>query len=224
MTSTLKSAWRSRLRAARRSMDDGGPNSVAVSLAAAGLATAGLEWAGLVAGTAGTSTICAYISMGYEPPTGALLAALDGAGHSVFVPICVEGHQLAWTAWTPGVAMARSRLAPVMEPVGERLPFARLGPVAGVLLPALAVDTAGVRLGQGGGYYDRFLAALGAAPSHTLGSEGPGSGVARAGVVYENELLAAGSLPHDTLDQPVDWVVTPAGFRKIGAGGPKFGS
>jgi 5-formyltetrahydrofolate cyclo-ligase len=200
-------------------MDDGDRTS-----AAAGLAAAGLQWAGQVAGTAGPSAFCAYISMGHEPPTGALLAALDGAGHSVFVPICVEGHQLAWTAWTPRVAMARSLLAPVLEPVGERFPFAGLGPVSGVLLPALAVDTAGVRLGQGGGYYDRFLAALGATPAHSGGSEGAGSAVARAGVVYQREVLAAGSLPHDTLDQPVDWVITPAGFRRIGADGRKMGA
>ena len=143
-----------------------------------------------------------------------LLEALCAAGHLVFVPVCEAGYQLSWTRWTPGVQKVRSARAPVLEPSGPRVPFACLGEVDGILLPALAVDTTGVRLGQGGGYYDRFLASL-ASPA--------GGGVPAtptAGVVHEQEVFPPGVLPHDVLDRPVDWVVTPGDWGRAGSAGP----
>jgi len=205
---TTKAEWRSRLRAARRSMDD-----AARHLAEAGLASAGVGWAAQLRGTEPPGTVCAYISSGVEPGTGLLLEALVHAGHRVFVPACEADHQLSWAEWTPGVKLARSALAPVMEPVGPRLAFAGLGPVDGILLPALAADAAGVRLGQGGGYYDRFLAAL-AFPGSP--ADGAGRTVPTAAVVLEREVFPEGTLPHDSLDQPVGWVVTPGGWSKAG--------
>ena len=197
-----KPEWRSQIRARRLSMDDGARHR-----AAAGLASAGLEWASLMGSGPGPLSVCAYVSIDPEPSTALLLAALAQAGHRVFVPTCEPDHQLSWVAWQPGVGMVRSPLAPVMEPVGPRHGFQDLGPVAALMLPALAVDTSGVRLGQGGGYYDRFLAAL---PS-TKKSGAPG--VPTAAVVYEQEVMEPSQLPHDALDQPVGYVLTPTGFR-----------
>lgn len=94
-----------------------------------------------------------------------------------------------------------------MEPVGPRQAFAALGPVAALLLPALAADTSGVRLGQGGGYYDRFLASLRTTKNGGL------PGVPAAAVVYDHEVLEPHQLPHDALDQPVDYLLTPEAFR-----------
>lgn len=209
MAPTTKSQWRSRLRAARLSMDDAARN-----LAAVGLASAGVGWVAQLCGADVHATVCAYISSGSEPGTGPLLEALVGAGHRVYVPVCESGNQLSWTEWTPGTGLALSEFAPVMEPTGPRLPFARLGAVAGLLLPALAVDAAGVRLGQGGGYYDRFLAAL-ASPA-----EGGTQTVPTAAVVHEQEVFPQGVLPHDVLDRPVAWLVTPGGWRKAEAPAP----
>ncbi|MGO4384305.1 5-formyltetrahydrofolate cyclo-ligase [Specibacter sp. RAF43] len=196
MSECTKAEWRARLRAARLLIDDAGRH-----LAAAGLASAGLAWLREMSGGMPATTICAYVSGRAEPPTAPLLGALAGAGHTVLVPVCEPGHQLSWTPWTPGVAMARSALAPVQEPVGPRYRFAELGAVHGLILPALAIDAAGVRLGQGGGYYDRFLAAVG---------EGA---VPTAGVVYEAEAVPAGELPHDVLDRRVQYILTPGGYR-----------
>ena len=212
MTPTTKLQWRSHLRSARLSMDD-----AARHRAAAGLAAAGLEWVAQLRGDPSPGTVCAYISSGSEPGTGMLLDALSHAGHRIWVPVCEPGHQLSWTRWGPGATMARSSLAPVMEPAGPRLAFADLGMVDGILLPALAVDTSGVRLGQGGGYYDRFLAALafppeGGVPAEGVRGEGGVRPVPTAAVVHEQELFPPGVLPHGLLDRRVDWVVTPGGW------------
>jgi 5-formyltetrahydrofolate cyclo-ligase len=67
-----------------------------------------------------------------------------------------------------------------------------------VLVPALAVDRAGTRLGQGGGWYDRALRF--AAP-----------GALKLGVCYPHEVLAAGTLPREAHDVPLDGALTAAG-------------
>ncbi|MBP2413420.1 5-formyltetrahydrofolate cyclo-ligase [Arthrobacter stackebrandtii] len=233
MSTPPKTAWRARLRAARAAAD-------AASRAAAGtgLARVGLDWVESLAAAAapaggppadaaplgglssgafpGTGPpaarlqVCAYISTGTEPSTDELLSALAAAGHLVHVPVCEPGFALSWVRWFPGVAMVRSALAPVMEPVGVRRPFPELGPVPAVLVPALAVDESGTRMGQGGGYYDRFLAGLAGSTAS------PGTRVTVAAVVHSNEILSAGMLPRDTFDMPVSWALSPSGVRRLG--------
>lgn len=67
-----------------------------------------------------------------------------------------------------------------------------------VLVPALAVDRSGVRLGKGGGWYDRALQSL-TAP--------------KVAVVYDNEIFPAHTLPKESHDVNMDGVVTPSGFE-----------
>ena len=105
-------------------------------------------------------TLTCFLSYGAEPPTGGLLRQLDAAGYTVFVPICEPERRLSWTRWFPGVEMARSAVGPIDEPVGERFGPELMGGIDVVLVPAQAVDVNGDRLGQGGGYYDRFIASL----------------------------------------------------------------
>lgn len=199
MITQEKAAWRIRLRAAR--LAAGAAPGEGDALALATLAWLETFDAGHVPSAA--PSVCAYISMGTEPPTEDLLGALAASGRNVYVPVCEAGHQLSWVRWIPGVEMARSKLAPVLEPLGPRLAFDSLGPLAAVLIPALAVDESGVRLGQGGGYYDRFLAAT--APLRV------------AAVVHANEVFPAGTLPHDPLDAMVTHALTPAGHRALGS-------
>lgn len=206
MITQEKADWRIRLRAARlASGPDPGEGGALALAALAWLETFDGGHAPSAAPSGGTSVggaVCAYISMGTEPPTENLLGALAASGRTVYVPVCEAGHQLSWVRWVPGVEMARSRLAPVMEPVGPRLQFGSLGPVSAVFIPALAVDESGVRLGQGGGYYDRFLAAT--------------ARLRVAAVVHAHEVLPAGTLPHDPLDAPVAHALTAAGHRALG--------
>ncbi|GAA5230445.1 5-formyltetrahydrofolate cyclo-ligase [Arthrobacter cryoconiti] len=206
---TSKSSLRSQLRAARISLYDAEREVCAV-----GLASAGVRWAADMAETL-PGTFFAYLSTLYEPPTERLLVALLEAGHTVFVPVCEPNYQLSWTAWHPGIAMKRSTLAPVIEPVGPRYSFSTLEPVAGVFLPALAADLTGARLGQGGGYYDRFLAQLeqdSSSDSHA--GDTPAAPTPTAAVVNDEEVLDPDIIPQDSLDRPVDWIITPSGVRK----------
>ncbi|MDJ0358068.1 5-formyltetrahydrofolate cyclo-ligase [Paenarthrobacter sp. PH39-S1] len=151
----------------------------------------------------------AYISGGTEPPTEQLLHVLVQAGYQILVPVCEPDFKLSWVRWRPDIPLRRSRLAPVDEPAGERQPADVMAGAAGILLPALAADAWGNRLGHGGGYYDRFLAAL----AQT------GTRPATAAVVYDHELLSAGELEHDVLDARVGGVLTPRGYTAATASG-----
>lgn len=75
-----------------------------------------------------------------------------------------------------------------------------------ILVPLLAVDPAGNRLGQGGGHYDRTLAALRARRP-----------VVAVGVAWDVQLVAA--LPADPWDEPLDWVATPTRLLRVRPGG-----
>jgi 5-formyltetrahydrofolate cyclo-ligase len=72
-----------------------------------------------------------------------------------------------------------------------------------VLLPGLAVDERGMRLGRGGGSYDRVLARLARADAHP----------ALVVLLYANEVVAR--VPEEPHDHPVHAVVTPQGARRF---------
>ncbi|MFD8472955.1 5-formyltetrahydrofolate cyclo-ligase [Streptomyces globisporus] len=149
-------------------------------------------------------TVAAYVSVGREPGTRALLEALRGRGVRVLLPVLLADNDLDWAVYE-GPAHLLPAGRGLLEPDGPRLgPDAVLAADA-VLLPGLAVDGAGMRLGRGGGSYDRVLARLTAAGAH------PSLVV----LLYENEVVArVPSAPHD---HPVDAVVTPAGARRFAA-------
>ena len=208
MNTPNKAAWRTLLRARRQATYDAARNLPA---AVSSTATVDQETVGRDLARTGLAfldslgageSVCAYVSMAGEPPTDQLLQILFGSGRKVYVPVCEPSHQLSWTPWYPAVPMVRSAFAPVMEPIGPRLPFERLETVSAVLIPALAVDLTGMRLGQGGGYYDRFL------PSNTT--------IPVAALVYEHEVFPAGQLPHNELDAPVNYALTPDRYQALG--------
>jgi 5-formyltetrahydrofolate cyclo-ligase len=116
--------------------------------------------------------------------------------------------------WTPQSEFVRSRYAPIQEPAGERHGTEIMRHASGLFLPATAVDLTGNRIGQGGGYYDMFLAALAAV------GNGPSScGCARSGsaaaVVYDAEVLPAGSIRAESFDRKVSCALTPGGLIRL---------
>lgn len=104
-------------------------------------------------------TVCAYVPMRSEPGSPELLERLHERCARLLLPIvrmqADEPVPLRWGAYVPG------DLAPgafgLLEPTGPALPATALADAAVVFVPALAVDRHGVRLGRGGGFYDRSL-------------------------------------------------------------------
>ena len=113
--------------------------------------------------------VCCYLPVGPEPGatgSGATTVpdALLAAGHEVYAPIVpAEPGPLDWTRYDGQDWLVEGKLG-VREPGGARLGTAAVADAALVLVPALAVDRRGVRIGRGGGYYDRTLPAV---PSST---------------------------------------------------------
>ncbi|MFJ8753475.1 5-formyltetrahydrofolate cyclo-ligase [Streptomyces sp. NPDC102441] len=147
-------------------------------------------------------TVAAYVSVGREPGTHALLDALRARGVRVLLPVLMADNDLDWAVFEGAEHLAPAGRG-LLEPDG-----ARLGPQAvldadAVLLPGLAVDGRGMRLGRGGGSYDRVLARLASAGAHP----------ALVVLLYDDEVVAR--VPGEPHDHPVDAVVTPAGARRF---------
>ncbi|WP_426996501.1 5-formyltetrahydrofolate cyclo-ligase [Pseudarthrobacter sp. N5] len=172
--------------------------------AGAGIAAHGLEWAAEISGGI-PGTFAVYLGVGAEPPTLPLITALHTAGHKVLLPVCEPDRILSWVYWTPGGRFVRSRYAPIQEPAGEKHGTGIMAGTTAVLLPATAVDRSGNRIGQGGGYYDKFLAAL----------EEARLALPLAAVLYRDELLPAGTIPVEPFDRAVAAVLTPAGLVQL---------
>lgn len=205
---TTKEEIRSRHRNRRAAMPPEEREAAGAALAGQGLAWA----AGLSEG--GPRTFAAYLGVGSEPPTLPLLRELYAAGHRVLLPVCEPGLALSWVYWTPASDFARSRYAPLQEPIGERFDTSVMRGVAGIFVPATALDHSGNRIGQGGGYYDTFLAAL--PVLFGAGAASPAAPLPTAGVVYDGEVLPAGSIPAESFDRRVGAALTPAGLISFG--------
>jgi 5-formyltetrahydrofolate cyclo-ligase len=153
---------------------------------------------------AGARTVACYASVGAEPGTGPLRAALAEAGLRVLLPVVVTGEDpVRRLDWADDGPLAPGPLGTV-EPTGPRLGPDALARADLVLVPALLVDTGGHRLGQGGGFYDVTLGALVDAPPVVA-------------LVHDDELVDADvqPVPAGRLDRPVDAAATPARWWSI---------
>lgn len=128
--------------------------------------------------------VASFASLPSEPPTDHLNPDVRRRGLDLLLPLLLPDKDLDWQRAPGGEAGAA-------EPLGVDAVAA----AALVVLPALAVDRTGMRLGQGGGSYDRALARVPA-------------GTPLVAVVHDDELV--GSVPADPHDRAVDAVVTPA--------------
>jgi 5-formyltetrahydrofolate cyclo-ligase len=140
-------------------------------------------------------TVAAYISVGTEPETRGLVYALWKRGTYVLLPLLLSDNDLDWASYEGPDSLSagpRGLLQPTEPPRGP----AAVTSADLVIVPALAVDRGGNRLGRGGGSYDRALARVGAA-------------VATIALIYDGELLD--KVPAGGRDQRVCMVAQPRG-------------
>jgi len=124
-----------------------------------------------------------------------VLRRLDAAGYRCALPyVDKKRHVLIFRAWRPGTVMLEGPFR-IPEPTEAA---AEIAPTL-LLVPLLAYDSEGFRLGYGGGYYDRALADLRA-------GVGP---VLAVGMAFSEQMVE--HVPHGDHDERLEWIVTERG-------------
>jgi 5-formyltetrahydrofolate cyclo-ligase len=145
-------------------------------------------------GQAGQGVVSGFASMPDELNVWPLLRRLRGADILLALPVVEgKGRPLVFRAWAPGDAMDKGVWG-IPQPKADK-------PVLEpdiLLVPLLAFDRRGGRLGYGGGFYDRTLAGLRARKP-----------IAAVGLAYDEQQVDA--VPHLDYDERLDWVLTPSG-------------
>ena len=143
------------------------------------------------------AAVSAFLAIGEEIDPMPLMRRLWSAGHRVGLPVMIgKGQPLVFRQWREGEPLEEVKWG-IREPLAD-------APVIEpdvVLVPLLAFDRAGYRLGYGGGFYDRTIARLRAMKP-----------VVTIGLAYDE--LGVDAVPHLDYDEPLDWVLTPSGPLK----------
>lgn len=138
-------------------------------------------------------TIAVYYSVGAEPDTRRLVYALWKRGSYVLLPVLRADGDLDWASYEGPDSLATGPRG-LQEPTEKPRGIDTISRADVVLVPALAVDHAGNRLGRGGGSYDRALARVGPL-------------IPVIALLYDAELLR--DLPTEPHDAPVRAVARP---------------
>ena len=160
------------------------------------------------------SVVVAYSAIHGELDCGPVIRAVQRAGKKLLLPRMRPGRVLEF-AEIRDLGMLRAGRHGILEPVAD-CPKREIGEGTLLLVPGLAFDRRGGRLGRGGGYYDRALAVL------------PGSGrrVLRIGVGFDRQIVEA--VPMTPLDARMDFIATESGLFAAGSpvaeGAPGSGS
>lgn len=144
------------------------------------------------------SLIAAYLPMGSEIDVRPLMAALGEQGHNLCLPVCLElDAPVIFRHYAPGDELAADAMG-IDAPIDD----AQTVQPDVVLLPLLGFDASGMRLGRGGGYYDRTLASLRARRD-----------IIACGVAFHMQMVdKCPSAPHD---QALDAVMTENGVIRF---------
>lgn len=145
----------------------------------------------------GVRRVSGYLPIRSEIDPLPAMLALHGLGFTVCVPvIAARDRPLSFRTWTPGCALVRGKFGVEVPERGQVVEPEVL------LVPLLAFDDRGCRLGYGGGFFDRTLAGL-----RALGR------VQAFGFAYAGQQVARA--PICATDAPLDGVVTETGLRRF---------
>ena len=144
------------------------------------------------------SVVSAFVAIGEETDPSPLIDLLRKEGHSIALPRVVrKGEKLAFHLYGPGATLVPGVFG--LSQPGKDWPEA----IPDVLVvPLLAFDARGNRLGYGAGFYDRTLTALRASRK-----------ILAAGFAFAGQEVP--DVPHRDSDEPLDWIVTELGARRI---------
>lgn len=145
-------------------------------------------------GRVGARSISCYLSTTAEPGTRAFVNAAIDQGLRVLLPVAREDGLLDWVVADRSGGEVAGRFGP--EPSGELLGPIAVNDVDLMIIPAAAVDNTGMRLGWGGGFFDKTLGSMDQRPPVFA-------------VVFDEE-FTDDEVPSDELDQPITGVVTPS--------------
>lgn len=197
-----KAAARARLRAARRRLTP-------AEIAGRGQALAKVLSSLVPPGAA----VAGYLPMPGEPDVRAFLSDHAAGGGAVYVPVIASPDRrvLEWVRWTPEAVLQRSAFARIDEPQGDRLSTQALQELhtqgLSILVPGLAVDDHGARMGQGGGFYDTAFGA----------GNDLGAALRLIAVVHAAEVLSPGAFPVEPHDLRVHAIATERGAIRLRA-------
>lgn len=141
----------------------------------------------------GARSISCFLSTTTEPGTRDFVRGAVKRGIRVLLPVTRADGLLDWAVADDTEAISEG-LFGLPEPTGEVLGPIAVGDVDLMIIPAAAVDTTGVRLGWGRGYFDKTLGSMQNCPPVYA-------------VIYDSEVLD--TLPREVHDQPVTGAVTP---------------
>ncbi len=142
-------------------------------------------------------SVATYLSFGTEPSTTSFISALLDCGIEVLVPKVLQDGTLSWFKWD-GVSTVTSNLG-MLDPDASKLTQVSVSQAELLIIPALAVDVEGNRLGRGKGFFDRELEQLGSSQVYA--------------VCFEDEFFE--SLPSEAHDQIVSGVVTEVAIHEL---------
>lgn len=187
----LRAAALTQRAAAARAAGDGGPRLCQHLLAAIEIPAGGV--------------VSGYWPMRDEIDPRPTLEALHARGHPIGLPAMPgKAQPLEFRAWTPGTALEDGGFGTQIPPASAETVTPQV-----LLVPLLAFDRAGYRLGYGGGFYDRTLAKLRAADPQTQA----------VGVAYLGQEIE--TVPRDAYDQPLDAIVTEQGPVQLSDAGAR---
>jgi 5-formyltetrahydrofolate cyclo-ligase len=141
-----------------------------------------------------TGDVAIYMSLPEEPPTEKLIAEVRKLGRNVWLPR-MSGVDLLWVKNPDSF---NTGPYDILEPVGEAVFAKELTELGAIILPGLAVDVKGTRLGKGKGFYDRVLVQL-------------NENVKKIVLLFDQEFIL--EIPKEDHDQPVHTIATP--YRSI---------